>query len=615
MRNWILSSSVLILGIVLIRRLFRGKMKLNVQYALWGLVLLRLLVPFNLGHSALSLSNFEPLAPLPEIREENPLPAARPVVEPQMQPAPRMEYRPQEEGSRISGEEIVEMTLTGIWVAGALAVGGMFVCGNLNFLRKLKRSRHLLRNSRLPVYVTNRIESPCLFGILHPAVYVTGEVAADPTVLRHTLAHERSHYRHKDHIWAALRGLCLVIHWYNPLVWWAAILSQRDAEMACDESTIRTLGEGQRKEYGKTLIHVSCQKNTHLLTAATTMTSDKKVLKERIVMITKKPKTIWAAMIGVVLLSAIFVGCTFTGAKEPESIVGLNTTEPTSGLTVTETISQTTEEEKNQWMLDFHFPEGYTYQNVTAAGCDIYQGNTRVGGVVDITNSAAEALAPENLAEGEGLTAVLRDEVMPQIAEGEFDYMVSSGIDGVLTDASFANRETVWNHSVFRNEHGYYDLWVDTGLVDFQVIDQMIDAVLHPGKMPEPLLAQKLGLTAPEGLRLFDSKQQSCAFLKGFSDQAGGIIKLDLSAEALADPSSPEIQAAIAKMGEGSYIEVGGWEARKGDRAPVQGTTSNAYHTYEHNLLILDSQVYDLWFVMDNTTQAQRDAIWDMVLN
>lgn len=329
-------------------------------------------------------------------------------------------------------------------------------------------------------------------------------------------------------------------------------------------------------------------------------------------MITKKPKTIWAAMIGAVLLSAVFVGCTFTGAKEPEP-----TTEPTSGLTVTQPLPQTTvaEEEKNQWMLDFHFPEGYTYQNVTAAGCDIYQGNTRVGGVVDITRSAAEALAPENQAEGEGLTAVLRDEVMPQIAEGEFDYMVSSGIDGILTDASFANRDTEWNHSVFQNEHGYYDLWVDTSLVDFQVIDQMIDTVLHPGKMPEPLLAQKLELTAPEGLRLFDSKQQSCAFLKGFSDQAGGIIKIDLPAEALADPSSPEIQAAIAKMGEGSYIEVGGWEAKKGDRAPVQGTTSNGYHTYEHNLLNLDSQVYDLWFVMENTTQEQRDAIWDMVLN
>ena len=329
-------------------------------------------------------------------------------------------------------------------------------------------------------------------------------------------------------------------------------------------------------------------------------------------MITKKPKTIWAAMIGVVLLSAVFVGCTFTGAREP-----LATTEPTSGLTVTQSLPQTTmaEEEKNQWMLDFRFPEGYTYQNVTDAGCDIYQGNTRVGGVVDITRSAAEVLALENLAEGEGLTAVLRDEVMPQIAEGEFDYMVSNGTDGILTDASFANRDTEWNHSVFRNEHGYYDLWVDTGLVDFQVTSQLVDAVLNPGKIPEPLLAQKLGLTAPEGLRLFDSMEQSCAFLKGFSDQAAGIIRMDLPAEVLADPNSPELQAAIAKMGEETYIAGDGWEAKKGDRVPVLGTTSDGYRTYEHNLLSLDSQVYDLWFVMENTTQEQRDAIWDMVLN
>ena len=46
--------------------------------------------------------------------------------------------------------------------------------------------------------------------------------------LRHVLAHELTHYAHKDHIWSLLRCLALALHWYNPLVWLAAALSKRD---------------------------------------------------------------------------------------------------------------------------------------------------------------------------------------------------------------------------------------------------------------------------------------------------------------------------------------------------------------------------------------------------
>lgn len=44
-----------------------------------------------------------------------------------------------------------------------------------------------------------------------------------------------------------LRGVCLAPHWYNPPVWWAAELSRRDAELACDEATILRIGESERR--------------------------------------------------------------------------------------------------------------------------------------------------------------------------------------------------------------------------------------------------------------------------------------------------------------------------------------------------------------------------------
>ena len=48
MNEWIISSSVLIAAVLLGRFLLRGKISLRLQYALWAIVLLRLLVPFQI---------------------------------------------------------------------------------------------------------------------------------------------------------------------------------------------------------------------------------------------------------------------------------------------------------------------------------------------------------------------------------------------------------------------------------------------------------------------------------------------------------------------------------------------------------------------------------------
>jgi beta-lactamase regulating signal transducer with metallopeptidase domain len=171
---------------------------------------------------------------------------------------------------------------------------------------------------RLPVYVTNAVDTPCLFGLFRPTIYVTPEAAENATILRHTVEHETTHLRHGDNFWPILRGICLALHWYNPLVWWAAFLSRRDAELACDEATIRRIGEDERAEYGRTLIGMTCQKHTALLITATTMTGSKNSIKERITLIAKKPKTAIYTLVAVVFVAAVAAGCTFTGAKKEQ---------------------------------------------------------------------------------------------------------------------------------------------------------------------------------------------------------------------------------------------------------------------------------------------------------
>ena len=51
MLKWFITSSVLILAVVLIRRFSRGKASARAIYALWLLVALRLLIPGSIGES------------------------------------------------------------------------------------------------------------------------------------------------------------------------------------------------------------------------------------------------------------------------------------------------------------------------------------------------------------------------------------------------------------------------------------------------------------------------------------------------------------------------------------------------------------------------------------
>lgn len=325
MTEWILSSSILILIVIALRTVFKGRISLRLQYAIWGLVLLRLLIPVSFGSTDFSVANLTAKTEAPSIVIQSAKPgdnlqADHPVQHPKEQPdkIPSQNITQNEPVAEENGFDLSTYTSYIIWGIGFISVAVLFLFTNLRFKHKLMDSRYGLdvQKNNLDVYATGEIDTPCLFGIRNPAIYVTYSVADNQTLLRHTLEHEATHHRHGDHIWAVLRCVCLAIHWYNPLVWWAAFLSQRDAELACDEATIKRLGEGERAEYGRTLIDMTCQKKANVLITATTMNSGRSGIKERIFLIAKKPKMALYTLLIVVLVASIAVGCIFTGAKD-----------------------------------------------------------------------------------------------------------------------------------------------------------------------------------------------------------------------------------------------------------------------------------------------------------
>ena len=218
MREIILTSSVLITVIAILRRLLRGKISPRLQYALWLLVALRLLLPGTLFTVPVSVTGAaDELTAVIERRLPAPVPADVPAAVPPPAGASRL---------AVSWPDL-------IWKAGILVTGCITAVSNLVFYAQLRAKRRRLElppeiaTGNLPVYLVEDIPSPCLFGLVHPAIYINRQ-SLDPAYLTYVLTHERTHFRHGDHLWSLLRGICAAIHWYNPLVWLAASLSRQD---------------------------------------------------------------------------------------------------------------------------------------------------------------------------------------------------------------------------------------------------------------------------------------------------------------------------------------------------------------------------------------------------
>lgn len=361
MIEWMVTSSLLIVTVLLLRRVLRGRISMGLQYALWGLVLLRLLIPGTVASSRVSVMNVlpqEPAALLSEpVEDQSFMPEDQGAADPaggNLQPSVSQNAGDQSAGvvqapqSGAAGQTAsnrpdndsgrawtIGKILRAVWLTGVGGMGLWMLMGNLRFARRLRRMRVPAEGKR-HVYVAAALPSPCLYGLFPPAIYLTPQAAEDEAMCRYVLRHEETHRRHGDHIWAVLRGVALALHWYNPLVWAAAILSRRDGELACDEAVLRGSGDRERAEYGRVLIRLVTERPRpgELLCCATTMSAGASALKERIAMIARKPRTLWAALLAAVLVLTVAAGCTFTGANPGE--------EPDSGWTLDE--SQVTDD-------------------------------------------------------------------------------------------------------------------------------------------------------------------------------------------------------------------------------------------------------------------------------
>lgn len=366
MREILITATVLILCILLIRRIFRRKIGSRMQYALWLLAALRLVIPVSAEFDLGSFSDFRLMDLVGEdesgigerleetIRLEEPIQMTvnsrsilfrlfttdeiRETLEAMPKDGPTSVFMAGKLGfSRLD-------VLWFFWGIGGFIIGAWIVITNVVFSHRLKKRRKpfdlpeevktavfgeekvlggeeknsglFRKKGRLPAfYAVEGISSPCLYGFPgHEAVYLTADVIGDTDKLRHVIVHELVHKKHGDSLWAVLRGVLVTVYWFHPLVWAAAVCSKRDCELACDEGALAALGEKERVPYGETLLSIITQKGhmSDLVCTATTMTGSGKSVKERIRFIAEKPKVFYAAAAGVLFLIAVVCLFVFT---------------------------------------------------------------------------------------------------------------------------------------------------------------------------------------------------------------------------------------------------------------------------------------------------------------
>lgn len=286
-----LTASLVILAVCVLRLLLKRAPKVF-SYALWLIVLFRLLCPVTFETS---ISVLPSRTLISTVQTE--------VISPQRSPSetatetqPKQTATPQTSSPATEQQAISLSTIAGIiWLAG---VGAMTLYSLLSLIRLRRRLVGSVR-FRDNLYLADHIPTPFVLGIIHPRIYLPSSLSEQEQ--SYILLHEQAHIRRGDHIVKVVGFFALSLHWFNPLVWLAFRLAVNDMELSCDEAVLRQMDPSLRADYSASLLSLATGRH---IFHSTPLAFGEGNIKERIrnVMHYKKPTV---AVLSVALILCI----------------------------------------------------------------------------------------------------------------------------------------------------------------------------------------------------------------------------------------------------------------------------------------------------------------------
>ena len=331
-----ITSSVAAILIILIRALFKNKLPKWAIYAVWSIVLIRLLLPFSFSSSA-SLFSFISAKPktsqsessqnlsqieFVEIARNSPKGELKMQVLPKdsVQPTKEEVHNIQETVSKSSNSadpvQIHMLIAACIWVTGALILllsSSVFYISTKNRLKSafiikdnstIEKCKEIVGiNQNIKVYRSGAFNTPIVSGIIKPKIILPIDCDLDNEIeLQHIITHELIHIKRFDTVFKMLSIIALSLHWFNPIVWASYLLCSKDMESSCDEKVLKLLGYDMRQSYANSLLSLAIKQNRIHVTAGLLAFGESNVKKRvKDIMRFKKTKTI-AAIIAVLAL-------------------------------------------------------------------------------------------------------------------------------------------------------------------------------------------------------------------------------------------------------------------------------------------------------------------------
>ena len=327
-----LSGGILVLFVVLLNRMLRGKIPMSFLCCLWLLVLARFLLPVGaswsltnrlLGAFQESQVQVTPPAGMPTLSQ--PIGETNPSVEPKGAYVPAV---PEQDRTPVPVWPVpsAASVLTAVWGFCALAFLGWRLYSYHRLNRMLIEGEMSVAGWELELYSeltaerracpalrrSEAIQSPMLAGVLRPMIWLPAG-SLDAVELSCALRHELTHWRRHDlyYKWAAALTACL--HWFNPAAWYLLRAVDRDCELSCDEAVVRELSLRDRRIYGELLLRCAAGK-APAGALCTSLKSQKQVMRERLTVImkknldSKKTRALFAVAAAVVILMGATLG-------------------------------------------------------------------------------------------------------------------------------------------------------------------------------------------------------------------------------------------------------------------------------------------------------------------
>ncbi len=324
-------ASIIIICVILCRILLRKVPKIF-SYTLWGVVLFRLLFPFSFESNMALLPATETVQ-----LEQNSIRESRAVAVVESSPVnivgESATIASNELGMQAEKSEPISIAFF-VWGSGVLAMLGYAMVHTILLKKRLIGSKLVKGN----IYLADQIEVPFTMGILRPRIYIPSALLEEEYDF--ILSHEQCHIRRGDHITRLLAFVALSIHWFNPLVWLAFILSDKDMEMSCDEAVLTKMHQDIRSEYAYSLVRLSTSRRVILNTSLAFGNGNPKERVENIMKF-RNPVLRVSILAGILVIS-ISVVLMSSQAKEASYFLKGEAIEDLASVEIAEAVSDAT---------------------------------------------------------------------------------------------------------------------------------------------------------------------------------------------------------------------------------------------------------------------------------